>query len=238
MLTSFLDGLTFGVLQSCWYQLDCAPVYSTHEVYLELVHQLQTRQVKYNRWITPKIRTVYSGVSKNEIAVSGMGIIIHEKYEHNIGNIRLYNRQDNKTHIKFWETSEYYFCISTRYQQTKTKNKWFLSRENFPQGRTHYPWRFESNRAGSKRWSKTKINEHVINRSGEVLVKICAYSELRINNTYFPLKVQHKCTFCDNWGSEFYRLFHYKQELYASPNNWLQNYDFCQHWHWSNGNFG
>lgn len=37
--------------------------------------------------------------------------------------------------------------------------------------------------------------EDVTNRNGEILSEFCAQNELRINNTYFSHKQQHKYTF-------------------------------------------
>lgn len=40
-----------------------------------------------------------------------------------------------------------------------------------------------------------KYNEEIINNNGEMLIALCAQNELRINNTYFPHKMQYKYTF-------------------------------------------
>lgn len=39
---------------------------------------------------------------------------------------------------------------------------------------------------------KQKYNEAIINQNGEALIDFCARNEMRINNTYFPHKNQHK----------------------------------------------
>ncbi|KAH1023768.1 hypothetical protein HUJ05_003370 [Dendroctonus ponderosae] len=45
---------------------------------------------------------------------------------------------------------------------------------------------------------KHKYNENVTNRNGKMLTEFCAQNELRMNNTYFSHKEQHKYTFYDN----------------------------------------
>lgn len=41
---------------------------------------------------------------------------------------------------------------------------------------------------------KQKYNEPTINDNSEVLIDFCARNEMRINNTSFPHKEQHKYT--------------------------------------------
>lgn len=45
---------------------------------------------------------------------------------------------------------------------------------------------------------KQKYNENISNTRGDILVDFYAQNELRINNTFFQHKPQHKFTFCDN----------------------------------------
>ncbi|XP_057657912.1 craniofacial development protein 2-like [Diorhabda carinulata] len=47
---------------------------------------------------------------------------------------------------------------------------------------------------------KQKYNEAIINENGEALIDFCVRNEVRINNTYFPHKDQHKYTFNNNRG--------------------------------------
>ncbi|XP_044755383.1 craniofacial development protein 2-like [Coccinella septempunctata] len=47
---------------------------------------------------------------------------------------------------------------------------------------------------------KQKFNESIINENGELLIDFCANNELRINNTFFFHKPQHKFTFNNRRG--------------------------------------
>lgn len=42
---------------------------------------------------------------------------------------------------------------------------------------------------------KNRFNEDTINDNEEQLIHLCAQNELRVNNTYYPHKPQHKYTF-------------------------------------------
>lgn len=47
---------------------------------------------------------------------------------------------------------------------------------------------------------KCKDNEEATNENGEQLVQLCAQNELRINNTFYPHKPQHKFTYENTRG--------------------------------------
>ena len=42
---------------------------------------------------------------------------------------------------------------------------------------------------------KQKFNENVLNDNGELMINMCAFTELRINNTFYDHKAQYKFTF-------------------------------------------
>lgn len=39
---------------------------------------------------------------------------------------------------------------------------------------------------------KNRFNEEIVNESGEQLILLCAQNKLRINNSFYPRKPQHK----------------------------------------------
>lgn len=47
-----------------------------------------------------------------------------------------------------------------------------------------------------------KFNEETLNENGNILIALCAHNELRINNTYFDHKDQHKYTFANTRGQK------------------------------------
>ncbi|XP_056647281.1 uncharacterized protein LOC130451947 [Diorhabda sublineata] len=47
---------------------------------------------------------------------------------------------------------------------------------------------------------KNRFNEETLNSNGEQLIQFCAHNELRINNTFYPHKQQHKYTFENTRG--------------------------------------
>ncbi|XP_065172608.1 uncharacterized protein [Atheta coriaria] len=47
---------------------------------------------------------------------------------------------------------------------------------------------------------KQRFNESDLNDRGEMLIEFCAQNELRINNTFYQHKLQHKITFSNNRG--------------------------------------
>ncbi|XP_045466785.1 craniofacial development protein 2-like [Harmonia axyridis] len=49
---------------------------------------------------------------------------------------------------------------------------------------------------------KNRFNEETINENGERLIQTCAQNELRVNNTFFPHKSQHKFTFENSRGQK------------------------------------
>lgn len=99
---------------------------------------------KYDEYIL-----IYSGNDKNKRAVSGMGLLLHEKFQNNIHD--------------------------TKYISARIGN-------NVIPG------------------VKNRFNEETYNESGEQVTQICAINGLRINNTYFPHKPQHKFTFENTRG--------------------------------------
>lgn len=49
---------------------------------------------------------------------------------------------------------------------------------------------------------KNRFNEEALNECDKQLIQICAQNELRINNTFFPHKPQHKYTLGNTKGQK------------------------------------
>ena len=151
---------------------------------------------------------IYSGKPKQERAKSGVGILLHEKYEQCIENIEYVSDRILQaslkinnviTHIistyapdigKPIEDSQNFYQLlqETLDKMGNTDKVIILGDLNARIGQEIIPN------------IKQKFNEPVINENGELLIDFCASNELRINNTFFPHKHQHKYTFNNSRG--------------------------------------
>ncbi|XP_055384192.1 uncharacterized protein LOC129613898 [Condylostylus longicornis] len=159
---------------------------------------------KYNNFVL-----VYSGKDKTERASSGVGLLIHEKFEKSISHIEYTNDRillvtlNLQQHIKTHIISIYAPDIS----KTKTEKDAFYT--ELQKVIDKIPPRDEiillgdfNARVGNDavRGIKQRFNESEMNDNGERLTQFCAQNELRINNTFFDHKLQHKYTFVDSRG--------------------------------------
>ena len=151
---------------------------------------------------------IYSGKAKQERAHSGVGILLHGKYTQSIEDIEYINDRLLKISIKMGnitthlistyaldiskptaETENFYQQLQNVVDNINAKHKIIVLGDlNARIGNDVIPG------------IKQKNNEEIINENGEALIDFCSRNELRINNTYFPHKDQHKYTFNNNRG--------------------------------------
>lgn len=145
----------------------------------------------------------YSGRAKQDRAQSGVGILLHEKYEQCIESIDYINDRIIKVSLKInhrqthlistytpdiskpiEESETFYQDLQNTIDKLNNTDKIIILGDlNARIGREVIPG------------IKQKYNEEITNENGELLIDFCARNELRINNTYFPHKEQHKYTF-------------------------------------------
>ncbi|XP_045480919.1 uncharacterized protein LOC123685307 [Harmonia axyridis] len=153
-------------------------------------------QIQYQVYIL-----VYSGVDRHERTKEGVALLVHNKHKLNI---------DRCQYI-----SSRIIVVTIHMENQKRMNiiSVYAPEDNKPKkGRENSPF-WDANEAmivlgdcnariGSEiiPGIKQRFNEEVINSNGELLINLCALSELRINNTFFHHKAQHKYTFENSRG--------------------------------------
>lgn len=160
---------------------------------------------KYGEYIL-----VHSGKAKQERAQAGVGLLLHEKYQNNIEDIKYVNERILKTTLKINNTVTHLLSIyAPDISKPKEESEHFyeLLQDTLDQtgGTDEVIILGDFNaRIGNETLLnvKQKYNESIINENGELLIDFCARNELRINNTYFPHKSQHKYTFGNSRGQQ------------------------------------
>lgn len=135
-----------------------------------------------------------------------MGILLHETYEQCIENIDYVNDRILKISLKVnhmqthlistyapdiskptEESETFYQHLQNTIDKLSNTDKIIIHGDlNARIGREVIPG------------IQQKYNEEITNENGELLIDFCARNELRINNTYFPHKEQHKYTFSNS----------------------------------------
>ena len=148
----------------------------------------------------------YSGKPKNERAIAGVGLLIHEKYANNIDNIIYFNERILQVTLKFPDAI---WCILSVYAPDISKPK--AMREEFyedlqniidksPKDAKLIIMGDMNARIGSSiiPGIKQRFNEDHMNENGYLLNSLCTTNSLRINNTFFKHKEQHKITWSNS----------------------------------------
>lgn len=145
----------------------------------------------------------YSGKEKNQRAQAGVGILLHDKFENNIEEVHYVN--SNIMYISLKTKTERTYFISVHAPDiSKPKEERISFFEELQQVLDEIPKNSKVFILGdlNSRIGNTAIpgvmqifNENVTNNNGEMLITLCAQNELRINNTFYAHKKQHKYTF-------------------------------------------
>lgn len=145
----------------------------------------------------------FSGKEHHERANSGVGVLVHKKYVSNIEAIHYINHRIIQVSLKFNndmvhiisvyapditkprdDREEFYDKLEEVITNINRLDKIFIIGDtNARVGNTPIP-------GVMQHW-----NEDTVNENGEILINMCTQLELRINNTYFQHKPQHKYTF-------------------------------------------
>lgn len=151
---------------------------------------------------------IYSGKGKQDRAHSGVGILIHEKFTQCIENIeyvddRILNVSLKINNIVYNLISTYAPDISKPREESEHFYEKLQDTVNELGNKDRIIIFGDLNaRIGNDEIAnvKQRFNEPDKNENGELLIDFCARNELRINNTYFPHKDQHKYTFNNTRG--------------------------------------
>lgn len=153
----------------------------------------------------------YSGKEKNERATSGVGLLIHEKHENKILDTKYISDRmlqltlklqgNTLTHIysvyapdiiKSQKKKEDFYDLMQAYIDNIPKKDETVILGDFNAG------------IGNKviNGIKNRLNEDILNDNGDMMISFCSMNELRINNTFYPHKPQHKYTFENTMGQK------------------------------------
>ncbi|XP_030753808.1 uncharacterized protein LOC115880664 [Sitophilus oryzae] len=147
--------------------------------------ETKKEQTKLNNYIL-----IYSGVPKDQRATSGVGVAINDKYEQNMESIEYVCDRILRVKIMFDQPIHIISLYAPDINKPEEMSMDFY--ENLQSAIDKIPRHEKIILLGD-------LNARILkNRNGEILTEFCGQNELRINNTYFPHKKQHKYTFYDN----------------------------------------
>ena len=152
----------------------------------------------------------YSGKQKEERAHAGVGLLIHKKYANNIDDIEYISERIIQVTLKFPQTK---WCLLSLYAPAISKPKEQREElyedlqnviDQMPQDALLIMMGGMNARVGNMPVPgvKQRFNEEEINDNGDLLVNFCSTNSLRINNTFFNHKRNHKITWSDSRGRQ------------------------------------
>jgi hypothetical protein len=187
----------------------------------EIIQELESHKIdicgvsetkKKGQGITkyPNYILIYSGKEKSGRAHSGVGLLLRDIYEQYIDHIEYINHRIVKVTIILSNTkihliSTYAPDISRPREETDEFYEHLQATiENVPTTQGIIILGDLNARLGNQKLDGLKqiCNEAIFNDNGEKLIDFCARHELRINNTFFPHKEQHKYTFINSRGEK------------------------------------
>lgn len=141
----------------------------------------------------------YSGVDKEKRAHAGVGILIHRKYENSIEGITYINENIMNVILKLNNGKIHFLSVyaldisKSREEREKFFDQLQSAIDQLPiNEKVFIMGDFNARtRNNTVPGNMQKFNEEVINNNGELLITLCAQNELRINDTYFPHKMQY-----------------------------------------------
>lgn len=151
----------------------------------------------------------YSGKPKNERAIS-VGLLVHKNFEENIKNTVYINDRLLQTSFAFdlhGTKTTHIICVYapniSKFQNEKDTFYDDLQRildKIAKQDEIIVLGDFNARVGNEVLGVKNRFSEEILNSNGEQLIHLCAQNELRVNNTFFPHKAQHKYTFQNSRG--------------------------------------
>ncbi|XP_055385805.1 craniofacial development protein 2-like [Condylostylus longicornis] len=153
---------------------------------------------------------LYSGKDKNDRAKSGVGILIHKKFENSISDVKYVNDRLLMVTLNYGKSILHLISTYARdiNKPAQEIDDFYCKMQNLA----------DSIRADEKlillgdfnarigdnviSGIKQRFNENVINENGEKLIEFFSQNLLRINNTFFNHKLQHKYTWSNTRGQQ------------------------------------
>ncbi|XP_055389945.1 uncharacterized protein LOC129618936 [Condylostylus longicornis] len=153
---------------------------------------------------------LYSGKDKNERAQSGVGVLINKKFENSIWNVQYINDRLIMVTLSYntcnlHMISAYAPDINKPIEEiTEFYDKLQELMDTIPESDKLVIMGDFNARIGDEILNgvKNRFNESVINENGEKLIEFCSQNLLRLNNTFFPHKPQHKYTWSNTRGHQ------------------------------------
>lgn len=168
----------------------------------------ETKRKGKGQMIIGEYLLIYSGVKENMRAKEGVGIMIHKKYVDSIKGISYVSERIVRIRIEINKTK---LNIVSVYAPENCRSQ--TIREDFYDKLQEELDKINNNeaiiilgdlnaRVGNRviPGIKQRFNEEVENENGELLTTLCTINELRINNTFYNHKQQHKYTFNNERG--------------------------------------
>ncbi|XP_055377908.1 craniofacial development protein 2-like [Condylostylus longicornis] len=151
----------------------------------------------------------YSGIAKSKRAVAGVGILINTKLIPNIEDTYYVDERIIKVVLDIGKEKIHFLSVyapdSSRKKEETDNFYENLQKEidKIPTGEKTFILGDMNARVGNNVVDgvKQRFSEDQTNENGIKLTLFCANNELRINNTYFNHKKQHKITWSNTRGS-------------------------------------
>ncbi|XP_044766150.1 craniofacial development protein 2-like [Coccinella septempunctata] len=151
---------------------------------------------------------IYSGVERDRRAKEGVALMIHKKLTQNIRECKYVSSRIVATKLrsqgKKVNIIGVYSPENCKPEAERTSFYETLQEtiDTIPRNETVILMGDFNARVGNTMIPgvKQRFNEDVTNENGELLIDFCAQNELRINNTFFKHKEQHKYTFQNTRG--------------------------------------
>lgn len=152
---------------------------------------------------------IYSGKNKNERASSGVGFLVNEKFEHSIKAVEYISDRLLMITLNIKPYKETHYISVYAPDITKPQEEKDQFYDELQEILNNIPPKDEviilgdlNARVGNNVIPRVKslFNEAITNENGDQLSSFCMHNELRINNTFFDHKPQHKYTFHNSRG--------------------------------------
>ncbi|XP_055378928.1 craniofacial development protein 2-like [Condylostylus longicornis] len=177
--------------------------------YIDICTLSETKRKSKGDLTYPKYCLKYSGKEQAQRASAGVGMLVSTKYIQNIEETHYINERILRVVIDGGKEKLHF--ISVYAPDTNKSNeeiKGFYDDlqaeiEKVPKEHKIVILGDMNARVGNTEINgvKNRFNESHINENGQKLVDFCAQNELRINNTYFDHKIQHKITWLNTRGA-------------------------------------
>ncbi|KAI4492186.1 hypothetical protein M0802_009992 [Mischocyttarus mexicanus] len=192
-----------------WSKRDQEVILEINNHQIDICSLSETRRkgkgtTKYNNYLL-----VYSGKeNSSKMSNSGVGIVIHERFEPQITEVKYINDRILIVTLKMESKKLHIIAVYTPDADKPLEgNKSFCQKAQnqidvIPTKERILFMGDMNARIGNDviEGVKERFNKDVTNDRGKIMTEFCAHNELRINNTFFQHKDQYKYTWSDTRG--------------------------------------